>query len=162
MNGGLLGRLERFARFLEDCSVVLILLTMVSIAGAQIVLRNFFDSGFAWGDELLRILVLWVGLVGAVVASREKRHVKIDILSRFLNPTGKRVAEFITHLFTSAVCLIVAWHAWVFVQGSIEFKETVLGQTPAWIFQSILPIAFGLIGYRYAVFALKALLGKDT
>ena len=33
---------------------------------------------------LIRILVLWVGLVGAMVASREDDHIHIDLLERYL------------------------------------------------------------------------------
>jgi TRAP-type C4-dicarboxylate transport system permease small subunit len=50
--------------------LVLLLLAMISLAFAQIVLRNGFDGGIIWADSLLRIMVLWIALIGAVVASQ--------------------------------------------------------------------------------------------
>ena len=38
-------------------------------------LRNFFSIGFAWGDGLTRLAVLWLGLLGALAASRDGRHI---------------------------------------------------------------------------------------
>jgi len=51
---------------MEDGILVVLLSVMILVAAAQILLRNFFDIGLSWGDQALRILVLWVGLMGAV------------------------------------------------------------------------------------------------
>ena len=147
---------------MENAVLMLLLVSMIGLAAGQIVLRNVFDSGIIWADELLRILVLWLGLAGAVVASREGRHIKIDVLSRFLSRGWSKAAEFVTHWFTAVVCGLVAWHAAVFVRGTLDFGDTVLGGAPAWIFQSILPLGFGLIAYRYAVYGLAALWERDS
>ena len=66
--GGILSSLARAGRWLEDALLVLILTGMILLAAAQIVLRNFFDVGFIWGDELLRMLVLWLAVAGAVAS----------------------------------------------------------------------------------------------
>ena len=67
----------------EDALLVLLLSAMIVLAATQIMLRNFFDSGFVWIDPLLRVLVLWLGLIGATVATRNNRHIRIDLLSGF-------------------------------------------------------------------------------
>jgi len=43
------------------------------------------------------------------------------------------------------------------VLESREYGDRLLGDLPAWIFQSILPVAFFLIGYRYLVFTFERL-----
>ncbi|MEM7282466.1 MAG: TRAP transporter small permease [Pseudomonadota bacterium] len=161
MSSSLLKRLEQVSRLTENAVLILLLLSMIVLAAGQIILRNVFDTGIIWTDELLRILVLWLGLAGAVVASRDRRHIKIDVLSRFLNDSWQRIAGVVTCVFTAFVCALVAWHAGVFVSGTFQFGDTVMGGAPAWIFQSILPIGFGLIAYRYLVYGLATLLGKE-
>ncbi len=151
----------RIGRWLEDAVLVLLLTAMISLAATQILLRNVFDSGLVWADELLRILVLWVGLAGALAASRDRNQIRIDVLSRFLGQRGRLIARVVTNLFTAAVCAVVAWHAFVFVGGSLEFGDTLLGNLPAWWFQLILPGGFFLMAWRYLVHAaddLRALL----
>ena len=54
--------------FLENGLLVGLLVAMIGIAVTQIVMRNGFDSGFLWADSLLRVLVLWIGMIGALVA----------------------------------------------------------------------------------------------
>ncbi len=80
----LLARLLKVLHALEDGLLVGLLLALVFVAVMQIVLRNGFDGGFLWADAFLRVLVLWIGLAGAMAASREHRHISIDILGRFL------------------------------------------------------------------------------
>ena len=38
------------------------------------------------------------------------------------------------------------------------FGDVLLGGTPAWLLQAVLPVGFGLIAYRYLLFAVKELL----
>ena len=73
---------------LEDALLALILLSMVLLASSQVIMRNLFDSGFTWGDPLLRLLVLWLGLMGAMVGlkhsenvSEEDRTVDMEIMT---------------------------------------------------------------------------------
>src|SRR5690606_32189096 len=100
----------RFSRGCEDALLVGVFLAMLLLAGAQIVMRNFFGTGLAWIDPLLRILVLWVGMLGAVVATREDRHINIDVLSRFAPPAVLPWLKRVVALATTMVCALLAWH----------------------------------------------------
>lgn len=149
--------LDSAGRYLEDTLLVLLLGALIVLAALQIVQRNLLAGGFVWSDELLRILVLWLALFGAVAASRDDNHINIDLLSRWL-PTRPRLgARVVTDLFTVAVCGLLAWHGGRFVAGEREFSSTVLGGLPAWLFELIIPFGFGLIAWRYAVFTLRDL-----
>ena len=61
---------------LEKILIAVLLTVMILMAFSQIVLRNFFSTGIAWGDALVRYLVVWVGFVGAAIAAKEGRHVQ--------------------------------------------------------------------------------------
>ena len=87
--------------------------------------------------------------------SRMDKHISITVLDRFLSPSVMLVARVIVELFTSGVCALITWHSVKFVQSSLEYGDTILGNLPAWAFQLVLPVGFGLIAYRYAVFATR-------
>ena len=142
----------------EDAVLVLILTTMILLAAGQIFLRNFMDIGIIWGDEMLRMLVLWIAVAGAVAASRDDKHINIDVLNRFLPERIARVVKVLLHLFTALVCGVVAWHSLDFVQMSREFEDVLLGSVPAWILQAVLPVGFGLVTWRYSLFTVKEVL----
>jgi TRAP-type C4-dicarboxylate transport system permease small subunit len=152
--GSLLARLDRAGRHAEDALLVALLTGLILLAAGQILLRNFFDIGFIWADEALRMLVLWVAVAGAVAASRSDKHINIAVLDRFLAGRFKTAKDLLIHSFTAAICGIVAWHGLLFVRTSHEFGDVLLGQVPAWILQLVLPLGFGLICYRYTLFTV--------
>jgi TRAP-type C4-dicarboxylate transport system permease small subunit len=147
-------RLYRFFLRFEESLLVIILLCTIIFAVAQIFLRNFFHSGIPWGDSLVRILVLWLGLIGAMIASRNHRHIKIDILSRHLNPPNQIRLRRFTDVITSTVCFIVAWYAFTFVK--IEFQDGMIAfeNVPVWVTEVIIPYAFFTMAIRYLLSAL--------
>jgi len=151
-------RLEKAGRAGEDAVLVVILTTMILLAASQIVMRNFFNFGFIWADEMLRMLVLWIAVAGAVAASRTDKHITIAILDRFLPDRIKLAVKIVIHLFTAGLCGVVAWHSVQFVQMSRDFGDVLMGSVPAWMPQLILPVGFGLICYRYALFVIREFL----
>lgn len=151
----ILSKLEKFGTIAEDSLLLLILISMIMLAGAQIFLRNFFDYSLFWGDEMLRLMVLWLTIAGGLAASRMDKHISIEVLDRFLPARLYIPIKIIIDLFTATVCALFAWHSARFVMSSYEFGDTLMGNIPAWMLQIILPVGFGLMAYRHLVFAVK-------
>jgi len=124
---------------------------MVILAVTQIVLRQFFDGAIVWADELIKIIVLWLAMVGSIAAARDNRHIRIDVLSHILPDKLVILTRILVDLFAAAVCAVIAWQAWRYLQIEIEWEETVLIDWPAWMAHAIVPAAFVLISYRFLV-----------
>ena len=58
-------RADNAGRFAETALLSVILAAMILLATYQITLRNFFAAGLPWADEALRIMVLWLAMLGA-------------------------------------------------------------------------------------------------
>lgn len=147
----ILGRLDSAGRFVENVLLVGLLGGMMLLSVAQIIAREVFETGFYWSGELIRLMVLWLAMVGAVAACRENRHIRIDAVSHLLSDRAVGVARLVVDTFAAGVCAMVAWHAWRYVQLEIEFEDTVLISTPAWIVHAVVPVAFALLSYRFLV-----------
>ncbi|MCP4718343.1 MAG: TRAP transporter small permease [Desulfobacteraceae bacterium] len=141
----------------EDYILVSLLLVMITMSVFQIFLRNFFDSGIVWGDSLVRVLVLWIGLIGAMVASRTDNHISIDILSRYLPPRIKKFTTLVVHLFTAVVTALMAWFSLSFVRMEMSDNFIAFANVPAWVCEIIIPIAFVVISLRYTLFSIDSL-----
>ncbi len=150
----ILTRLYRFLLRFEESLLVIILLCTIIFAVAQILLRNFLHSGIPWGDSLVRILVLWLGLIGAMIASRNHRHIRIDILSRHLTPLNQKRLRRFTDIITSTVCFVVAWYAYTFVKIEYEDGMIAFENVPVWVTESIIPFAFFTMAIRYLLSAV--------
>jgi TRAP-type C4-dicarboxylate transport system permease small subunit len=143
---------------LEDSLLVLLLTSMIILAGMQILLRNFFDAGLSWGDPALRLLVLWIALLGAMAATRDNNHISIDILSHFLSQKNQARLQRVTNLFAAIVSGLIAWHAITLVQMEKQDGAIAFAAFPTWIGESIIPIGFGIMALR---FLLHSLLGNE-
>ncbi len=143
-----LRRLAHLSARLEDGLLILLLGAMILLAGSQIILRNFFDTGIDWAPPLLRVLVLWLALLGGMAATRADNHIAIDLVSRFLPERLKRIADAATRLFTAVVCGIIAWYAAQFVWMEYQDQMILFAGVPAWTAEIIIPIGFAIIGLR--------------
>lgn len=152
-------RLEIAGRIVENAALVVLLSTMIVLSVAQIVLRQYFDGSLVWADELIKIIVLWLAMVGSIAAARDNRHIRIDVLSHVLPPRVVVFTRGIVDLFAAVVCAVIAWQAWRYLQIEIEFEETVLVDKPAWIAHAVVPAAFLIVSYRFAVSAAAEVLG---
>ena len=136
---------------IEDGLLALLLGSMILLASGQILLRNLFDSGLVWADPLLRLLVLWVGLLGALAATREPKHISIDVFLHLMPVRSRAAVQVITALFAAAVSGIVAWHGARFVEMDFQAQATAFAGLPAWVLELVIPFAFGMIAIRYAL-----------
>ncbi|MDX1453989.1 MAG: TRAP transporter small permease [Gammaproteobacteria bacterium] len=152
-----LERADRGGRWLENALLALMLGSLILLSAGQILLRNVFDFGFAWADPMLKVLVLWVGMLGAVAASRENKHIAIDVLSRILKGRALAVLQMVVALFTFIICSLLAWYCYQFVRDEFTWSDVELAGLPIWMWQAILPVGFGLIAWRYLVLAVERL-----
>jgi TRAP-type C4-dicarboxylate transport system permease small subunit len=141
----------------EQTLIVTFLSFMILIAFLQIVLRNLFFTGLDWGDQLLRNLVLWIGFIGATLATKEGKHINIDIVSRWLPSLGKNVVTLITHLFSFLICCLLTYAALKFIKNEAQMGNRTFLNIPAWIPEMILPLTFSLMTLRFGLRSLKNL-----
>lgn len=158
MNDAPRGALQRAAQSLqriEEWLLAILVLVLVVLAGAQIILRNFFDTGLAWADPALRVLVVWTAMLGALAAVRDDKHIAIDLLQRFLPPRAQRAARAVAFGFAALICAAMAWFTLGLV--GIDYGDAASGAAktiagmPAWLLESILPVGFALMALRFAL-----------
>jgi TRAP-type C4-dicarboxylate transport system permease small subunit len=155
-------RAEAVGRWLENALLVGLFGGLMILAVTQIVLRNGLSMGLPWADGLIRVAVLWLAVLGAIAASRDQKHIAINLSQRLLPAGARRPALILVEAFTAIVCGWLAWYSWVFVRDSRTFGDLLFGDWPAWIFQAILPVGFALMAYRYGLRSLGRLVGAPS
>lgn len=144
-------KINNLIHLLEDGLLILTLAAMVLLALSQIILRNVFDTGIEWSEPLLRILVLWLGLLGAIAATKKNHHISIDVITRMLPQNGKLVTSIINNLFSAIICAVICYYSFRFVQMEYEDGIIAFANIPAWLCESIIPVGFGLMTLRFLV-----------
>jgi C4-dicarboxylate transporter DctQ subunit len=142
---------------MEQILILILLSFMILTAILQIILRNIFATGLTWADPMVRNLVLWVGFIGAAIATREGKHITIDVVSQWIPSRGKPYVNLITQLFSFIVCVLLTFAALKFIKNEFQMGNVTFFGIPACIPQIILPITFGLMAFRFVLHAFKNL-----
>lgn len=153
----ILDRIDEAWAVFERWLITALLLAMLGLAFSQVVLRNLFQTGIDWADVTVRHLVLWVGLLGASVAAKERRHLSIDIASRLLPERAKHVVEALLGLVTAGVCGLLFWASCRFAAFLYEYGTGSLEGAPALLAGLILPLAFAGIAVRFLLTTIREL-----
>jgi TRAP-type C4-dicarboxylate transport system permease small subunit len=146
---------------LEEILLVFLVILMVSLGFLQILFRNLISVGIVWIDSLVRHLVLWIALLGASVATRENRHITIDILSGHVSPGHYSWVQGAVQLFSALICLLLIYPAVRFVQNDYVAGKTLAFGIPLWLAQSIMPAMMLVMGVRFFLQGLKKLISGN-
>jgi TRAP-type C4-dicarboxylate transport system permease small subunit len=144
-------KLDNLLHHIENGLLLITLTAMIVLALSQIVMRNIFGSGIEWSDPTLRVLVLWLSLLGAIAATKQNKHITIDIVSRLLPRTGRLIAFVVTQLFSAIICAIISYHAAGFVKMEYEDQVSAFSGVPAWLCELIIPVGFGVMALRFLI-----------
>lgn len=150
-------RVDEMIGRVEGTLLVIFLSLMILMAFLQIILRNVFATGLTWGDSLVRNLVLWVGFIGATLATREGKHINIDVLSRWSPSLGRPLIDFITQWSSLLICGLLTVAALKFIKNESQMGTVSFLGIPSWIPEAILPVTFGLITFRFGLRSFKSL-----
>ncbi len=164
--------IERWLTTAEEALVVSLLVFMVCLAFLQVVLRNVFSSphlgflqsilrslgfsgGILWAEILLKNLVLWVGLLGAMLAAASDKQFAMDLTQRVLKGRVRSAVASVCHVFAAAVSAVLAWAALDFWRGEYEEHHPLFSvgsvAVQSWIFDLVLPLGFLLLAVHYVI-----------
>ena len=133
----------------EDWATVLIMGLLACITFANVVVRYFTDSSFAWTEEFSVFLMILLAMVAGSAAVARDRHIRIEYFAEGGSMARrKRLAQFgalmIAILFTliGALSIRMVW-------DDYRFDETTPGiGLPAWWYSMWLPIVSFAIALR--------------
>lgn len=137
---------------IENILIAVLAVTLVFLAGLQVVLR-LTNEGLVWLDPLLRVLVIWAGLLGAVAAARSDRHINLDVIGRLLSGRALVVTRLVTMLFAALVCAVLIKSSLGLIQIDRESANMLTANVPMWWAELILPVAFSLLTLRFIISA---------
>lgn len=144
-------KLRRWIEFVETGTLVVLFLILLGIPVLEILFRNMLSLGWSWSHELVQMAVLWVMMVGAIVAIRHGGHIRLDILERFLPARFTVYTARIGNLLAAIVCFIFAYYAIQEVIFEFHDQTPGIGVIPFWIFVAIIPLSALVMGVRFAL-----------
>lgn len=142
-------------RLVERTFIVCVFLTMVALYFFNVLVREFggsLASQFAWIEEAVRLLNLFMVFGALGLALERGRHISIDTLRDKLPPRLRTVVLKLIDVAGLVFCLYVTalgWRLVDFVLGTGQRSPT-LDIPMGWIYAAPM-VGFGLLALRYAL-----------
>jgi TRAP-type C4-dicarboxylate transport system permease small subunit len=153
----LLRGIDRLLTKAVGALLVIFFTLMLGLAVLQVGLRFFLHTGILWGDVAARNLVIWVGFFGAYLATREDKHFRIDILTRFLPERVRTALAALTDLFVGVICYFLLRASIRFVTEGFDPDAVAFLGIPQYVIAMIVPVGFALMIVQFFVRAMESL-----
>lgn len=143
--------LDRVLTHTIQAAVAVAFLCLMGLSAGQALMRNLSISVPGWMDPFSHRMVLWVGFLGAVLAVRAHRHIKLDLAAHLVPERLKRPVDLLIAFVSAGLCLLLAKASWTFVLSERDNSDASVMGVPGWIYASVIPLTFALMGLQFAL-----------
>lgn len=128
------------------------LLAMGLLPVIEMVVRAAGGGGIPGAQGFVQHLTLWVAFLGAMMATREGRHLSLSTGLKIFPDRVQHFGDLLAAAATAAVSAGLFWASFQFVKAEYEFSMGAGGHwLPVWVMESVLPFAFLVITVRVVV-----------
>ncbi len=141
---------ERLITRVEGGAVGLILLAMVALPAGETISRRFLGQGIPGSAVLVQHLTLWVGFLGALLATGADRHLALSTAEVIPAGWPRRAAGLLSRMVSTAVCALLAYASVKLVIAERGSDRLLPLGIPFWWSELVMPFGAGLMAVRFA------------
>jgi TRAP-type C4-dicarboxylate transport system permease small subunit len=128
------------------CYIFLVAVTL--IIGLAVFYRYVLNEPIQWAEEIARYLLIWLSLVAASVAVKERKHINLTTVVRRLPQRISLMIEIVLYVIIVFLLTIVAKYSWLMVvTRSVRQFSPSIAISMLWV-HSALPVGFCLIIFQ--------------
>ena len=127
MSGNRILRAEALVVKLVGILLGLTLIAMVVINVANAVGRYSGLFALVGADELLVYGMIWVVMLGAILAARNRDHLSVNLLPSATSGRPAAMLQIVIDVATVAVSVFIAWHSFVFIDRIAGLNQSSMG-----------------------------------
>jgi len=95
---------------------------------------GYLPTGFSWAQSYSLLLLLWVGFLGASMAARQRRHLRVDLARKLLSPAKLPLFNALSYSAAGIFSAIVFYLSYIYI---FDVQSTYI--RPLWEFPGWLP-----------------------
>lgn len=138
-------------RRLEGLLLLGILVALLCVGLLPILARQFPEiKAPVWGSQFSQHAVLWIALIGALAATRDRKHIAIDALGQLLPRRARTFLLGVTELLAAAIVGMLVPAAIRFAaaeRAASADRVAFLGIPEGWL-ASVVPVGLALLATR--------------
>jgi TRAP-type C4-dicarboxylate transport system permease small subunit len=155
--------IDAYFRLLKFVLTVLLFLLVIPVT-LQIVARyTEFIPRYIWTEEAARFLFIWIIMIGASIAVRDRTHFDVDILPKPTTPRWKAISELVVDGAILVIAVVFLAYGWSYAAFGYSQTSELTG-----INMVTMHLAFPLAGATWILFiaeralaALAVLFGRS-
>jgi tripartite ATP-independent transporter DctM subunit len=121
---------------------VFLLSAMILIPLIEAFGRRFIGTGIPGASGWVQHLTLWVGLLGAILATIKGNHLSISVTQLINSKETSSLLQRINEICSIAILLILVWASIELVYFQYDSPENIGGWFPVWLAQATMPVTF--------------------
>jgi TRAP-type C4-dicarboxylate transport system permease small subunit len=123
-----------------------LLLVIVVLVFLRIVLRNFFNYGLSWSDEVTQFAITWMVLFGAIWATQNNNHLSAGIkLHQKLGGWPVYFIDGILALLIAGVTAVVGYRSALYTFSAMGFSAMSLPWLKMGYIFFVFPLALSVV-----------------
>lgn len=134
---------------LEEIFLVILMSAATMIVAAQVFTRYLLKIPMPWSEETARYLFIWMVWVGASFATKERRHISIDVVVSRLPKAGRRGCLVVSTAVWIAFLTCMAYLSFKLTYSVFGGSQVAIGSgVPMWIPYAAIPTGMTLMLFR--------------
>jgi tripartite ATP-independent transporter DctM subunit len=139
-----LERLNRILATLIEVPAALLVLAEVIVLLMGVTSRYVLHQPLVWSDELASILVLWLAMLGSIVAFQRGEHMRMTAIVGKLDPRRRAFLDLVAIAAAIAFLVFVVHPAYEFAQDEMYVTTPAMGLVNSWR-AAALPVGLGVM-----------------
>lgn len=153
--GRVLGIIDTFVKWTAGGALLFITATLFLNAMG----RSFLNASFIGGEELSRLLTVWLTFLAASVLIRNRGHVAIDVLARVVPGSIARVLQIIIGMVGLITMIYLTWRGWQFADRILSTGQVATTiDAPKGLFYLPIPVGAALMSLGFLYVILEAII----
>lgn len=91
------------------CAFILVLFTGLVLY--SVMMRYFFSHPPMWGEDLPKLLFIWLSFLGAGFAYLMGANIRMTVLIEMVPALPRRIIEFTMHLLIVGMLVVIIWYS---------------------------------------------------
>ena len=134
----------------EKWATIILLAFTVTLSFIQVILRYFFNAGFAWVPEIVVFAFISMTLLGASTGIRNGVHIGVDVIVKLFPLKFQKFSNIFSNLSGAALLLFMSYLTCKFVLYFREMGQlSIITEIPIWMMIAYMPVAFLFMAFHY-------------
>jgi len=140
MLGKIFKKIDTIVSNIEEWTLFTIVIVALIALFANVVLRYGFNYTLAWSEELIRIVIIYSTFIGASVAVKHGKMIKIDAIVQIFPKLKPGLTLYANLLMLVFACMMVYYGYQMTHLQVVTHQKTIIMQIPLVYIYAIMPV----------------------